>query len=168
MFVFRADIIDPRWIRMFDPRELQTLVGGLDTEIDLTDLRNNTVVHGLSEATERAFWSVVKSFDPKQRRQLVRPPSLAAVPARDSHIPPLTFSSLLQIKFVTSSPRPPMLGFRELSPSFSIRAGGPDPTRLPTSATCINLLKLPPYKDAQTLKEKLLQAISSESGFDLS
>jgi ubiquitin-protein ligase E3 C len=61
-----------------------------------------------------------------------------------------------------------MLGFRELSPSFSIRAGAPDETRLPTSATCINLLKLPPYKDAQTLREKLLQAISSESGFDLS
>lgn len=61
-----------------------------------------------------------------------------------------------------------MLGFRELSPSFSIRAGAPDPTRLPTSATCINLLKLPPYRDERTLREKLLQAISSESGFDLS
>jgi ubiquitin-protein ligase E3 C len=40
--------------------------------------------------------------------------------------------------------------------------------RLPTAATCMNLLKIPPYKDAKTMREKLLLAIKSGSGFELS
>jgi len=40
--------------------------------------------------------------------------------------------------------------------------------RLPTSATCMNLLKLPPYKTKEQLQMKLLYAINSEAGFDLS
>ena len=40
--------------------------------------------------------------------------------------------------------------------------------RLPTSATCFNLLKLPNFKSRKVLREKLLYAIKSESGFDLS
>jgi ubiquitin-protein ligase E3 C len=61
-----------------------------------------------------------------------------------------------------------MLGFKELEPLFAIRAGETDPTRLPSSATCVNLLKLPAYRDEATLRAKLLQAITSSSGFDLS
>jgi len=137
-----ADIIDPKWIRMFSPTELGMLVGGVDGDIDIDDLRRNSVSHGLSEATERAFWEVVRGFDPSEKRALV--------------------------KFVTSCPRPPMLGFKELQPLFSIRGSGSDPNRLPSSATCVNLLKLPAYTDSKTMRTKLLQAISSESGFDLS
>ena len=40
--------------------------------------------------------------------------------------------------------------------------------RLPTSATCMNLLKLPPYRSVEALRSKLLFAIHSASGFDLS
>ena len=40
--------------------------------------------------------------------------------------------------------------------------------RLPTSATCFNLLKLPNFKSKKILREKLLLAIRSASGFDLS
>jgi ubiquitin-protein ligase E3 C len=43
-----------------------------------------------------------------------------------------------------------------------------DLTRLPTAATCMNLLKLPPYTTKQAIKEKLMYAIKSGSGFDLS
>ena len=43
-----------------------------------------------------------------------------------------------------------------------------DLTRLPTAATCMNLLKLPPYTSKEAVKEKLLYAITSGSGFDLS
>ena len=41
-------------------------------------------------------------------------------------------------------------------------------TRLPSTSTCVNLLKLPLYKDEKTLKEKLLYAVNSGAGFDLS
>jgi ubiquitin-protein ligase E3 C len=76
-------------------------------------------------------------------------------------------------------------GFKELVPNFAIRDAGQDEQRLPTASTCVNLLKvglypipnryypltlsqLPRYKNEQILREKLLQAIHSGAGFDLS
>ena len=97
------------------------------------------------------------------------------------------------IKFVTSSPKPPLLGFSTLNPPFSIRCveidedestvfdssirsffktvmnmNKNDTSRLPTSSTCFNLLKIPNYSKKSTLKEKLRYAINSNSGFELS
>ena len=40
--------------------------------------------------------------------------------------------------------------------------------RLPTAATCMNLLKLPPYDDVETLRERLTYAIEAGAGFELS
>lgn len=40
--------------------------------------------------------------------------------------------------------------------------------RLPTSATCFNLLKLPNYQKKSTLRDKLRYAVSSNTGFELS
>ncbi|KAF9364021.1 hypothetical protein BGX34_002740 [Mortierella sp. NVP85] len=40
--------------------------------------------------------------------------------------------------------------------------------RLPTSSTCFNLLKLPPFTSKSVLKEKLRYAIMSNTGFELS
>jgi ubiquitin-protein ligase E3 C len=40
--------------------------------------------------------------------------------------------------------------------------------RLPSSSTCINLLKLPPYRTASVIAEKLLLAVDNVAGFDLS
>jgi hypothetical protein len=37
-----------------------------------------------------------------------------------------------------------------------------------TTGTCVNLLKMPIYKDSKTLKEKLLYSVHSNAGFDLS
>ncbi|KAF9982370.1 hypothetical protein BGZ75_006242 [Mortierella antarctica] len=40
--------------------------------------------------------------------------------------------------------------------------------RLPTSSTCFNLLKLPPFSSKSVMKEKLRYAIMSNTGFELS
>lgn len=40
--------------------------------------------------------------------------------------------------------------------------------RLPTAATCMNLLKLPPYRTPQQVRDKLLYAVRSGAGFELS
>ena len=72
------------------------------------------------------------------------------------------------LKFVTSTPRAPLLGFGTLNPRFSIRDAGRDQDRLPSTSTCVNLLKLPMYEDERTLKEKLLYSVFSGAGFDLS
>jgi ubiquitin-protein ligase E3 C len=78
------------------------------------------------------------------------------------------------LKFVTGCSRGPLLGFKYLEPQFCIQRAAPDDAseetldRLPTSATCMNLLKLPPYKSKEIIHEKLLYAITAGAGFDLS
>jgi len=140
-----SEMIDPKWLRMFNQHELQILLGGVNAPVDLGDLRQHTNYGGLynnEEPTIQAFWRVMESFDQEQRRAFLR--------------------------FVTSCSRPPLLGFKQLNPHFAIRDAGTDEHRLPTSSTCVNLLKLPRYQSEKVLQEKLLQAISSGAGFDLS
>ena len=72
------------------------------------------------------------------------------------------------LKFVTSTPRAPLLGFSSLTPKFNIRDSGDDESRLPSTSTCVNLLKLPRYKSVGVLREKLLYAVNAGAGFDLS
>ena len=83
------------------------------------------------------------------------------------------------LKFVTSCPRAPLLGFQSLQPPFTIHRVRSDRTffetiarkdedRLPTASTCMNLLKLPAYLSSKNLKDKLLYAINSGAGFELS
>jgi len=57
---------------------------------------------------------------------------------------------------------------QELSPPFSVQLVPADGDRLPTAATCMNLLKLPRFADAPTMERKLRYAIESASGFELS
>lgn len=143
-------IIEPTWLSMFNQSELQRLVGGDSSEIDVEDLRRNTLYSGLYQIGDdgqehpviQMFWEVLRSMEDSQRRDV--------------------------LKYVTSTPRAPLLGFSQLSPRFSIRDGGRDTTRLPSASTCVNLLKLPMYDSAEQLRDKLLYAVSSGAGFDLS
>lgn len=77
-------------------------------------------------------------------------------------------SSLLQ--FVTSCPRAPLLGFKSLYPKFTIQRVNlhKGEMRLPTSSTCVNLLKLPAYDSKEKMKEKIYQALPSHTGFQMS
>jgi len=145
-----GQIIQPSWLSMFNQSELQTLVGGDSGEIDVSDLRRNTVYSGAyilgddkqEHPTVKLFWEVLQSMSNTDRQKV--------------------------LKFVTSTPRAPLLGFSHLNPRFSIRDSSTDEDRLPSTSTCANLLKLPRYTQARTLREKLLYAINSGAGFDLS
>jgi ubiquitin-protein ligase E3 C len=145
-----GEIINPKWLSMFNQSELQTLIGGDASEIDVEDLRRNTQYggvyqigdDGLEHPTVRLFWRVLKELDDADRRKV--------------------------LKYVTSTPRAPLLGFSQLNPRFSIRDAGSDEERLPSTSTCVNLLKLPRYSTATTLRQKLLYAVNSGAGFDLS
>jgi ubiquitin-protein ligase E3 C len=71
---------------MFNQQELQILLGGVNSPVNLEDLRANTNYGGVyddKEDTIQAFWEVVEGFDQEQRRALLR--------------------------FVTSCGRPPLL-----------------------------------------------------------
>ena len=145
-----SSIIQPSWLSMFNQSELQTLVGGASAEIDIPDLRRNTQyggtyvigTDGLEHPSVQLFWTVMQSLPDVERRKV--------------------------LKFVTSTPRGPLLGFQMLNPRFSIRDSGSDENRYPTTSTCVNLLKLPMYKSERVLREKLLAAVNSGAGFDLS
>ncbi|RDW93500.1 HECT-type E3 ubiquitin-protein ligase [Aspergillus mulundensis] len=145
-----GQIIQPSWLSMFNQSELQTLVSGESGDINVQDLRRNTSYGGLyvigddkeEHPTIKLFWEVMDQMTNEERRNVLR--------------------------FVTSTPRAPLLGFSHLNPRFSIRDSSEDEERLPSTSTCVNLLKLPRYKSASTLREKLLYAVNSGAGFDLS
>lgn len=150
-----GQMIEPMWLAMFNQKELQWLIGGDDNELDLLDLRRNTDLGGIYQRgddpadhpTIELFWTVLKEMDDRDRREVLR--------------------------FATSTPRAPLLGFSNLNPKFSIRdstndEGRHDLNRLPTSSTCVNQLKLPPYTSKALMREKLLYAARSGAGFDLS
>lgn len=138
------DVVPAEWLQLFDWRELQTMISGSASPVNIADLKENTRYSGeynAKHATIKLFWQVVQQFDEQQSRQL--------------------------LKFVTSCSRPPLLGFQDLYPPFCIQPSGSD-QRLPSASTCMNLLKLPEYSDPITLKEKLLYSITSNAGFELS
>lgn len=145
-----GDMIQPSWLSMFNQSELQTLIGGDSSEIDVADLRRNTLYGGVYQIgydgqehpTVKLFWDVMRELSDGDRRKF--------------------------LKYVTSTPRAPLLGFSQLRPPFSIRDSGSDQQRLPSTSTCVNLLKLPIYKTKEVLRDKLLYAITSGAGFDLS
>ena len=145
-----SSIIQPSWLAMFNQGELQTLISGTSKSIDLTDLRQHTEYGGLyvvgddrqEHPSVVLFWRVMRGLSDEEQRAV--------------------------LKFITSTPRAPLLGFGSLYPRFTIRDAGSDEDRLPSTSTCVNLLKLPKYSNEAVLKEKLLYAAFSGAGFDLS
>lgn len=152
-------MIPIEWIRMFNIQELQLLISGDRRRINLEDMQQH-VVYGSgyhpSQPYIQSFWQIVGEMSAEDQALL--------------------------LKFVTSSPRQPLLGFQALTPKFSIqqvsayssvplgssRIPTDEEPRLPTAATCMNLLKLPLYPSVEIMREKLLYAIRSHSGFELS
>uniref|UniRef100_A0A7N0UAZ7 HECT-type E3 ubiquitin transferase n=1 Tax=Kalanchoe fedtschenkoi TaxID=63787 RepID=A0A7N0UAZ7_KALFE len=141
---------------MADYKLNRQLLSGGKHDIDVDDLKKNTRYSGgytEGSRTIKLFWEVLTGFEPQQRCML--------------------------LKFVTSCSRAPLLGFKHLQPAFTIHKvscdmplwatiGGHDVDRLPSASTCYNTLKLPTYKRSSNLKAKLLYAISSNAGFELS
>ncbi|ODV77755.1 uncharacterized protein CANTADRAFT_54160 [Suhomyces tanzawaensis NRRL Y-17324] len=138
------EIISPNWLKMFDSFELQMLISGGESDVNIDDWKDNVEYGGFfdDDLTIRYFWEVVREMNSEERFKL--------------------------IKFVTSVSRAPLLGFGSLSPKFGIRNSGRDIERLPTASTCVNLLKLPDYQNKKLIREKLLYAINEDARFDLS
>ena len=139
-------IVPKEWVFSFNDSELQMLIGGAegDSRMDLVDLQRHVVYTGGYDEQHHTIanlWHVLGGMNNAELADFLR--------------------------FVTSCPRPPILGFGSLQPPLTIQMVQSG-DRLPTAATCVNLLKLPAYDSLQVLKEKLLYAIKSHAGFDLS
>ncbi|XP_013883279.1 E3 ubiquitin-protein ligase HACE1 [Austrofundulus limnaeus] len=132
--------IPPSLIQLFDEYELELLLSGMP-EIDVEDWYRNTEYtsgYDLQDPVIQWFWEVVRSLTQEE-----------CVP-------------LLQ--FVTGSSRVPHGGFAYLMggsglQKFTIAAVPYTSNLLPTSSTCINMLKLPEYPSQEVLRDRLLVAL---------
>ncbi|KAG0632524.1 hypothetical protein M758_1G333800 [Ceratodon purpureus] len=125
-----ADIIDPKWLGLFNAKEFNQLLSGGEHDFDVEDLRVHTRYTGGYTENSRSikmFWEVVRGLEGEERCAL--------------------------LKFVTSCSRAPLLGFKHLQPAFTIHKvaceasvwaviGGQDVDRLPSASTCYNTLKV--------------------------
>uniref|UniRef100_A0A061RFF5 HECT-type E3 ubiquitin transferase n=2 Tax=Tetraselmis sp. GSL018 TaxID=582737 RepID=A0A061RFF5_9CHLO len=152
-----AQVVPLTWLNLFSPKELNEVIGGgAAGEIDLDDMRAHARYSGgysASSSTIKLFWKVVEGMSAADQGAL--------------------------LKFATSCSRAPLGGFAHLNPPFTIHkvpceasllaaVGGKDVDRLPSASTCYNMLKLPNFRRASTMRDKLLYAVRSNAGFELS
>lgn len=146
---FRAglnDLVDVRWLQMFNEPELQVLISGKSGQIDVEDLKAHAKYAGGYYALDKRvgwFWQALQSLSPSEQAAFLR--------------------------FTTSCQRAPSLGFSNLTPPFCIQKIPirNDDELLPSSSTCFNTLKLPTYSSYKVLRAKLLLSISSGAGFEM-
>ncbi|XP_054838474.1 E3 ubiquitin-protein ligase HACE1 isoform X1 [Eublepharis macularius] len=132
--------IPPSLIQLFDEYELELLLSGMP-EIDVSDWIKNTEYTSGYERDDPVvqwFWEVVEELTQEER--------------------------VLLLQFVTGSSRVPHGGFAHIMggsglQNFTIAAVPYTPNLLPTSSTCINMLKLPEYPRKEILKDRLLVAL---------
>ncbi|KAM9798424.1 E3 ubiquitin-protein ligase HACE1 isoform 1-T1 [Neosynchiropus ocellatus] len=132
--------IPPSLIQLFDEYELELLLSGMP-EIDVQDWWRNTEYTSGYDSQEQVvqwFWEVVRSLTQEER--------------------------ILMLQFVTGSSRVPHGGFAYLMggsglQKFTIAAVPYTSNLLPTSSTCINMLKLPEYPSQEVLRDRLLVAL---------
>lgn len=153
------DLIPAPWVRLFSAYELQKLISGDDSlrGFDIASLQRHmqyAAGYHPSQPIVQWFWEVLEEFTPEQQRKFLR--------------------------FVTSCSRQPLLGFGSLDPAPCVQqirlpdhifednmAEVVKKAPLPTSSTCMNLLKLPNYRNKALLRKKLLDAVESGAGFEL-
>ncbi|KAJ3112147.1 NEDD4 E3 ubiquitin-protein ligase [Physocladia obscura] len=138
------EIVPQDMITVFNPSELELLIGGL-AEVDMDDWMKNTDYRGYTENDEtvKMFWKMVKDWDNEKKANL--------------------------LQFVTGTSRIPVNGFKDLQGSdgprrFCIERTG-EIDSLPKSHTCFNRLDLPPYRTNEVLEKKLTMAIELTAGF---
>ncbi|KAM0913413.1 hypothetical protein ACQ4PT_012191 [Festuca glaucescens] len=136
-------LIPKEWTDMFNEHEFQLLISG-SLSLNVEDLQLNTNYSGeyhMDHVVIVMFWNVLRKFSGRDQERF--------------------------LMFVTGSARGPIRGFGTLNPKFGIKSYGDDPSRLPLASTCFNQLHLPPYQTEEQMHAKLIQALSSKSGFDL-
>lgn len=141
------EVLDPKYVQLFDARELELVLCGT-YEIDINDWKKNTDYRSGYHSNHQIvqwFWQAVDKLDNEQKLKL--------------------------LQFVTGTSSIPYEGFAALRGSnglrkFCIERWGTSDA-LPRAHTCFNRLDLPPYTSFETLYEKLLLAIEETSGFSI-
>ncbi|KAJ3194083.1 hypothetical protein HK101_003548 [Irineochytrium annulatum] len=101
-----SEMINPKWLRIFNQQELQILLGGASVPIDLNDLRDNVTYGGDfhdRHPTMVLFWDVVDKFTEEEKGKLIKPPMRATYIALPGEATPILVSSDEQAVFSSSS-----------------------------------------------------------------
>ena len=152
-----SELIPQDLIGVFDERELELLIGGI-REIDVYVFRllfsilvrilrcnerddwakfTNYCGYKANDKVIKWFWKCVRSWSPERRSRL--------------------------LQFATGTTRIPVNGFRDLQGSYGLqrftigKAGDSD--ELPKNHTSLNRIDLPPYKNYESLENKLTVAV---------
>ncbi|KAI8995767.1 hypothetical protein BC832DRAFT_568588 [Gaertneriomyces semiglobifer] len=128
-------VVSTSVLRGFEGSEVQMVCGGGGEEDwSLETLRDALKTdHGYNPNSPSILYllTVLSSYTPLERREF--------------------------LSFLTGSTRLPIGGWKTLTPSFTVvKKVVDDPDRvLPSVMTCVNYLKLPEYKDVETLRDRL-------------
>ena len=135
-------VIDMEILKIFSGDDLRQIIFGFEKDaFDVDDMRINIEYQHwnfedkIDQQCIEDFFRILKEFSVKEKEKF--------------------------LFFCTSLKRLPIGGFAKLRPKFVLSKAG---IKIPTSSTCVNMLKLPvlPYKE---LKEKLLYVINADAGF---
>lgn len=172
------DLIAAPWVRIFSAYELQKLISGDDSVrgLDVQSLQQAMQYAGGYHPSQPAvqwFWQVVEELTPEQQRKFLK------FMTSCSRQPLLGFGSLEPAPCLQQIRLPDAM-FLEPNGSIPIATKDDDTgdsvmnsmaakqAPLPTSSTCMNLLKLPNYRSKELLRRKLVAAIEAGAGFELS
>ncbi|XP_071443189.1 probable E3 ubiquitin-protein ligase HECTD2 [Hetaerina americana] len=133
-------VCDSKALLLLSPEEVEMLVCGSPT-INLRELQKVTEYDGYNgdEPVIRYFWEVLESLAVDLQKKFLH--------------------------FTTGSDRIPVGGMSEMPFKITRLPSVAEP--LPEAHTCFNQLVLPPYKSRETLRQKLIIAISNAEGFGL-
>ena len=131
-------VFPDNWLSYFLPDEVELLISGGINDIDIDDLRANTVYNHYEPESNaehatylNSFWDHLKSLSTEQKEKL--------------------------LVFCTGTNRPPLLGFKYMTPHFCISKMAVDGAeiRYPTSSTCAHMLHIPYYGVSEEGLKKL-------------
>ena len=137
-----SKVINMDILRLYTGEELRQIIYGFDKDVfTVGDMQLNTRFEGFNMNDPKEakciseFLQILDEFTKKEKEKF--------------------------LFFCTSLKRLPIGGFAKLRPKFTVSKSF---TTVPTSSTCVNMLKLPilPYKK---LKEILLYVINADAGF---
>ena len=132
------ELIPPELISIFNPQELELLLGGMpDIDVDDMEAYCTYTNYQRSDSTIQHFWSILRRFSREEKA--------------------------LFVQFVTGSAKVPLDGFAALRGSEGVQrmsiVKAYDTALLPTAHTCFNQLDLPAYGEEEVMRERLLVAV---------
>ena len=112
---------------MFSNQELNQIISGGHPDFSVVELSRHVVFYEYHEKSQTIedLWAVLADFTPEQKA--------------------------LFLLYVTSCSRPPTLGFGAMKPLMCIQRSE-ELDYLPSANTCMNILRLPDYKNKKKLK----------------